>query len=222
MSSEEVPNEQSEERIQQIEELRRLVWGRDYKKLPFPVKLHMLLSFNAGFASDLWWTNEGKSFAVDRAGFKRCIMSIFFDEHKFRSFQTLLHKYGFHHVTSVYMVDNNVIDVLIYQHELFVEDDIELCRHITRTPSRRNSLKQDIQQAMNQEAPSTLAGSFEEKMPPRRISSDESIEAAVSAVNDELFQLADELADVDDFDYEMCDWPADGEDEGRLELFGGG
>jgi hypothetical protein len=42
---------------------------------------------------------------------------------------------------------------------------------------------------------------------PRRVSSDEGIQAANSAPKDELLQLADELAEVDDFnDYEMSDW----------------
>lgn len=74
----------NEEQKRRIEELRRLVWGGDYKRLPFPVKLHMLLSFNGAFASDLWWTDDGKAFVVDREGFKKHIMSVFFDEHKFR------------------------------------------------------------------------------------------------------------------------------------------
>ena len=150
MSRNQVSTVLSEERKRRIEELRRLVWGHDYKRLPFPVKFHMLLSYNGVFASSLWWTNDGKAFVVDREGFKKHIMSIFFDEHKFRSFQTLLHKYQYRHVTSIYMVDDYVVDILIYQHELFQEDNIELCRQITRSPSRRNSLKQDILQATNQ------------------------------------------------------------------------
>lgn len=229
----------SEERKRRIEELRRLVWGHDYKRLPFPVKLHMLLSYNGVFASSLWWTNDGKAFVVDREGFKKLIMSTFFDEHKFRSFQTLLHKYQFRHVTSIYMVDDYVTDILIYQHELFQEDKIELCRQITRSPSRRNSLKQDILQATNQAPPATHPTAAIRSMPrrfssdesmqaansapkddsalpsppaigrtmPRRVSSDEGIQAANSAPKDELLQLADELAEVDDFnDYEMSDW----------------
>lgn len=192
MPSNQVPTVLSEERKRRKEELRRLVWGRDYKRLPFPVKLHMLLSYNGAFASNLWWTNDGKAFAVDREGFKKHIMSVFFDEHKFRSFQTILYKYQYHHVTSIYMVDDYVADILIYQHELFQEDKIELCWQITRSASRRNSLKQDMLQATNQ-APAALPCAL--TPPPtttidsgstlRCVSSDEGMQAANSASQDE-------------------------------------
>ena len=132
MTKECFSTESQEDRKHRVEGLRRLVWGNDYKRLPFPCKLHMLLSFGGWFASNLWWTNGGKSFAVDREGFKQHIMSVFFDEHKFRSFQTLLHKYGFRMVTSIHMIENNAADVVIYNHKLFVANDFELNRQITR------------------------------------------------------------------------------------------
>lgn len=144
------------------------------------------------------------------------------------------------------MINGYVADVLVYQHDLFREDDIELCRQITRSPSRRNSLKQVILQATNQDAlaPATPpAKTFENTMPrrvscddegiqaaasatnqapptppttrafPRRASSDESLQAAISAPDDELLLLADELAEVDALvnDYEMSDWGSESE-----------
>ena len=116
------------DRQQQIESQRCQVWGRDYSRLPFPVKLHMLLSCRQ-YARDLWWTDEGKSFAVNREGYKRHIMSIFFDEHKYRSFQTLLHKYGFHTKSTFTSIHT---DIIIYEHDLFRENDFELCKQMTR------------------------------------------------------------------------------------------
>jgi hypothetical protein len=88
----------------------------------------MLLSCRE-FPSDLWWTDRGKSFAVNREGFKRHIMSVFFDEHKYRSFQTLLHKYGFRTVSTTTSIET---DIIIYQHALFNENDFELSKTIVR------------------------------------------------------------------------------------------
>jgi hypothetical protein len=114
-----------------IEDQRIHVWGPDYRKLSFPVKLHMLLSCDE-FASDVWWVDDGagkSAFAVDREGYKRHIMSIFFHENKFRSFQTLLHKYGFRTVTSI---NNTATDIIIYQHAFFVKGNLHLCKKIAR------------------------------------------------------------------------------------------
>jgi hypothetical protein len=121
-----------------IEDQRRHVWGADYRKLSFPVKLHMLLSCDE-LASDLWWVDAGagkSAFAVDREGYKRHIMNIFFHENKFRSFQTLLHKYGFRTVTSI---NNAAADIIIYQHGLFVKGDLELCKKIARARDSNRS-----------------------------------------------------------------------------------
>lgn len=112
----------------QIESKRCQVWGRDYRSLLFPVKLHMLLS-SRQYAYDLWWTDEGRSFAVNREGFKRHVMSVLFDEHKYRSFQTILHKYGFHTKATITSIQT---DIIIYEHELFREDDFDLCKRMGR------------------------------------------------------------------------------------------
>jgi len=117
--------------------MRRQVWGADYRKLSFPVKLHALLSCGR-FPNALWWVDEGgDAFAVAREGYKKEIMSVFFDEHKFRSLQTLLHKHGFRMITSV---NNEYHDILIYQHKFFVRDKPDLCKMIVRT-SRKETGK---------------------------------------------------------------------------------
>lgn len=116
---------------------RRQVWGADYRKLSFPVKLHALLSCGR-FPNALWWLEGGKAFAVAREGYKEEIMSVFFDEHKFRSLQTLLHKHGFRMITSV---NDEYHDILIYQHNLFVRDKPDLCKVIVRT-NRKETSKQ--------------------------------------------------------------------------------
>lgn len=115
-----------------VEALRSSVWGHGYRRLPFPVKLHLLLSCQR--LSEIWWTPGGESFAVDRQGFKKHIMSVFFNEKKFHSFQTSLHKYGFRMVTSFNDTTDpeNPIDIIVYHHEHFIEDDLELSKTITR------------------------------------------------------------------------------------------
>jgi hypothetical protein len=147
------------------------------------------------FSTDLWWTDGGRSFAVDRQGFKEHIMNVFFDEHKFRSFQTLLQKYGFH---SVHSIHNTVADVIVYHHEMFVQDDIELCRLITRSQSRRSSAAMIQQQHEH-----------EETKAPRRLSemTQETEPSTVSDEDDELLLLAQELCDVEpmnDDDWDCC------------------
>jgi hypothetical protein len=82
----------------------------------------------------MWWIEGGKAFAINRDGYKKHIMNVFFDEHKFRSLQTLLHKYGFRRVHSVPESRKNipVQDIIIYEHDLFVEGDYDLSMQISR------------------------------------------------------------------------------------------
>jgi hypothetical protein len=99
-----------------IRDQRIKIWGPVYRKLSFPALLHMLLSCGQ-FSSDLWWIERGKAFAINRDGYKKHIMNIFFDEHKFRSLQTLLHKYGFRRVHSVTELREDIPaqDIIIYE-----------------------------------------------------------------------------------------------------------
>lgn len=109
------------------EHQRQRIWGPLYHQLPFPVKLHMLVSSHE--FSDLWWIESGEAFAVDREGYKKNIMSVFFDQNKFRSLQTLLWKYEFCTVASI---NNSIEDVIFYHHRFFVRDRPDLCKLITR------------------------------------------------------------------------------------------
>jgi Ran GTPase-activating protein (RanGAP) involved in mRNA processing and transport len=148
------------------------------------------------FSTDLWWTDGGRSFAVDRQGFKEHIMNVFFDERKFRSFQTLLHKYGFYSVLSIH---NSMTDVIVYSHEMFVQDDIELCRLITRAQNRRSSAAMFQQQHDKEtKAPRRLSEMTQETEPSTDVSDDD---------DDELMTLAQGLSDVepiDDDDWDCC------------------
>jgi hypothetical protein len=89
------------------------------------------------FHSDLWWVHGGRAFAINRDGYKKHIMNVFFDEHKFRSLQTLLHKYGFRRVEAI---NNLFTDIIIYQHDQFQEGDLAGSRGIVRV---KTSAKKD-------------------------------------------------------------------------------
>lgn len=146
---------------------RRQVWGEDYRRLSFPVKLHALLSCGR-FPNALWWLEDGEAFAVAREGYKKEIMSVFFDEHKFRSLQTLLHKHGFRMITSV---NNEYHDILIYQHNLFVRDKPDLCKAIVRT-CRKETRKQKKKSSIKMLRSSNSSArdrsvSFKEHEPPK-------------------------------------------------------
>jgi hypothetical protein len=113
---------------------RIIMWGPAYRKLPFPALLYTLLACGQ-FTSDLWWVQGGKAFAINREGYIKNIMSVFFDEHKFRSLQTILHKYGFRRLHAII---GGCTDIIIYQHDQFVEGDIESCMMITRVKKCRH------------------------------------------------------------------------------------
>jgi hypothetical protein len=153
------------------------------------------------FSTDLWWTDGGSSFAIDRQGFKEHIMNVFFDEHKFRSFQTLLHKYGFHSVHSVKKNKNTTAaDVIVYRHEMFVQDDMELCTLITRTRSRRNSatmIQRQHDKEIATKAPRRWSEMTQETEPKTDVSNED---------DDELMTLAQGLSDVEPMngDWDCC------------------
>jgi hypothetical protein len=81
------------------------------------------------FSSALWWVECGRAFAVHKNGYQDQIMNIFFEEKKFHSLQTLLHKYGFRRIRAV---SDALPNVLIYRHDLFIRGDIDLCKNIKR------------------------------------------------------------------------------------------
>ena len=109
------------------ENQRQRLWGPLYHQIPFPLKLHMLVSSEE--LPEMWWIDSGKAFAVDREGYKKNIMSVFFDQKKFRSLQTLLWKYDF---CTVAAINNSIDDVIVYHHQYFMRDKPDLCRLISR------------------------------------------------------------------------------------------
>lgn len=58
-------------KVKWIEDRRAWLWGVDHVDLPFPMKLHALVSSEE--ISEMWWVNEGQAFAVDRVRYKKYV-----------------------------------------------------------------------------------------------------------------------------------------------------
>jgi hypothetical protein len=76
------------------------VFGPNHERLSSLIKLHILAS-DSSFNSDIFWTDDGKSFAIDRVAYQRNIMNVFYDQSKFKSLQNLLSRYRFKAVQTI-------------------------------------------------------------------------------------------------------------------------
>lgn len=126
------------ERQDAINSLRFAVSGGSYEHLHFPARLHKLASCHDLFPF-IFWSDDGKSFIVERDGFKKYVMNIFFSQTKLKSFQNLLSKYHFRstsvltpHLHSTIGKDN-AWKYMAYNHPLFEQDREDLCRDIRRS-----------------------------------------------------------------------------------------
>lgn len=95
----------------------------------FPEKLHNMLSTieSEGSSDIISWQPHGRSFRIhDKERFAEAIMTRFFQQSKFTSFQRQLNLYGFARFTTG-------TDRGSYYHELFVAGRPDLCRQMSRT-----------------------------------------------------------------------------------------
>ena len=96
----------------------------------FPFKLHALLdnTVNEETAEIVSWLPSGKAFRIHKPReFKEKIMPKYFRQTKYRSLQKQLHIYGFCLVKDKCSFENGA-----YFHELFVRDNKDLCKKMTR------------------------------------------------------------------------------------------
>ena len=112
----------------------------------FPVKLRMMLDHvhENGLEDIVSWEVDGKAFKVHKPkDFESRIMSSFFNQTKFKSFQRQLNFHGFVRISSGKTKG-------CYLHKLFLRDDPSLCKEIARrnavcggggSPSPISSLK---------------------------------------------------------------------------------
>lgn len=118
-----------------VKTLRDKVLGQSHNKLVFPEKLHQLLSCEL-LSPYLFWLEDGMRFVVEREGYTKYVMAVFFSETRFKSFQNMMSTYGFHKV-GAFSSDNQVGSpqcsvFIVYSHDQFIKSDFELCQQITR------------------------------------------------------------------------------------------
>lgn len=121
-----------------VESFRAGFFGPGHKDLSFPVKLHMVVSCES-LREDIFWTDEGQCFAINRDGYQRRIMFVFFDQHKLKSFQNVIKNYKFRTELSMGRFPIEAAhNFLVYSHPSFVRGNQGLSRsiRIPKSPSR--------------------------------------------------------------------------------------
>ncbi|KAL3771688.1 hypothetical protein ACHAW5_000949 [Stephanodiscus triporus] len=103
--------------------IRSSVFGPHHERLPTLSKLHILAS-DPSFDSVISWTDDGKSFVVNRSEYRRRIMSVYFDQNKFKSFQNLLSRYRFRTIRT--MGGGTAHECIIYSHPSFVRGHLDV------------------------------------------------------------------------------------------------
>jgi hypothetical protein len=114
--------------------IRSRVFGPNHERLSSLTKLHILAS-DSSFNSDIFWMDDGKSFAIDRVGYQRNIMNVFFDQSKFKSLQNLLSRYRFKAVETInYFTGGTTHEFIIYFHPLFTRVHLDIVSSLIFAP----------------------------------------------------------------------------------------
>jgi len=103
----------------------------------FPWKLHDVLedAERKGFANIVSWMMDGRAFKVhDQKLFESQIMSRYFNQTMYKSFQRQLNIYGFQRVTSGESKGS-------YTHDLLVRGKPDICRFMVRTKIKKKGSK---------------------------------------------------------------------------------
>ena len=99
-----------------------------FRQLPFPLKLHEMLSQEFDNEDIVSWLPHGKAFRVHNPKeFAAMIMPRYFRQSKYKSFQRQLHIYGFKRIRSEKMFDFGA-----YYHEKFLRGQKTTCLTMTR------------------------------------------------------------------------------------------
>jgi hypothetical protein len=129
--------------------IRSHVFGPNHERLSSLAKLHFL-ACNPSFNSDIFWTDDGKSIAINRVGYQRNIMNVFFDQSKFKSFQNLLSRYRFKTVRTINDYTGSTstaVEVIIYYHPLFTREHVDIAAMMQLTD--RKAMAQSIKMIVN-------------------------------------------------------------------------
>jgi len=103
--------------------IRSRVFGPDHEILSSLAKLHRLAN-HPSFNSVISWTDDGKSFVINRIEYQRRIMNVFFEQNKFKSFQNLLSRYRFKTMRT--MNGGTAHEYIIYSHPLFTRGHLDI------------------------------------------------------------------------------------------------
>lgn len=136
-----------EERYKLAERVRRSVLGADHENLRFPEKLHRLAS-NEVLYPHVFWSDDGNALIVNRRGFERYVMGIFFDQSKLKSFQNNLSKYNFQSMSTpaseLHSSDINSWEHMVYVHPFFQKKQESLCESIKRANKSKHKAESNV------------------------------------------------------------------------------
>jgi hypothetical protein len=119
----------------------------------FPWKLHEMLktAVSENKESVVSWLDHGKAFKVHNVPeFVGGILSSFFKQTKYKSFQRQLNLWGFERI-------QNGPEKGAYYHPQFIRDDHGLCRHLTRQRAKKFSTSAAVTSASSSDADSSVA-----------------------------------------------------------------
>ena len=142
------------------ENFRVRFYGANHRRLSFPEKLHKVVS-SADLYPDVFWSDDGRSFAINRDGYQRHIMFVFFNQNQLTSFQSLISRYHFTTELSRDMLGGfpaaaeRAQEFIFYSHPSFVREHHHLSSMIRPRKSARkgghesNDAAAQAQQAEN-------------------------------------------------------------------------
>ncbi|KAL9188429.1 hypothetical protein ACHAXT_006807 [Thalassiosira profunda] len=117
------------------EEFRLDFFGSNHKSLSLLAKLHAVVSCE--HVREVFWLDDGKSFAINRDGYKDNIMSVFFDHNRIKSLLNRLSDNNFELGRSMGRFPDHVAHkFLVYSHPSFIPEG--LLDSMPGSPSNRN------------------------------------------------------------------------------------
>ncbi|KAL9180833.1 hypothetical protein ACHAXT_011286 [Thalassiosira profunda] len=173
-----------------MEKLRLEVFGSNHKALPFLAKLHMLASCEP-LDKDIFWMDDGASFAIDKDGYTTNIMSVFFNQSKLTSFQNRLSAYKFKMQPSVGQFPDDVAHkFLVYRHPSFVRDEPGASFYIRESKSPSNGKGGATKAALNESSTSSRSEGHDMDAEDDKMLIDMSEDHVKEAGDDKVFDMS--------------------------------
>ena len=122
--------------------------------MSFPEKLHRVAC--AQLYPDIFWSTDGKSFAIHRSGYQRHIMFVFFNQNQLTSFQSIASRYQFTTELSMDVpegfpaIAERAQEFIFYSHPSFIQEEQDLSSTIH--PRKRASKGGHVSNGMGVQA----------------------------------------------------------------------